>query len=187
MAKIAILLYAEAARFAPSKRLVVPETASVKTNVAADRTHIAQDWRGHSSDRFPQNRKTAANKLRIFYGTERNQRTDLGPMSRNGTDRLKLFDATNVEQILWREQPLLHRGHQIGAAGDDLNISRVRGEMLDCVFDAARAQKFECRQAQSSPAAGSVAAPERAGSAGWRAGPRPLNHKLPPCSRKFVG
>ena len=52
MAKIAILLDAEAAGLPPGERLVVPEAASVEANVAAERAHVAQDRRGDGGGSF---------------------------------------------------------------------------------------------------------------------------------------
>ena len=62
---------------------------------------------------------------RILESCKCDQRADLGSVSRNGTDALELFDSANVEQILWREQTLLHRRQQIGAAGNDLDVTCV--------------------------------------------------------------
>ena len=46
MAEIAVFLDAEATRFAPGERLVVPEAARVKADVATNRAHVADQRRG---------------------------------------------------------------------------------------------------------------------------------------------
>ena len=60
MAKIAILLNAEAATLAPSQRLVVPEAARVEANVSADRAHVAQHRRCDGRRSFGEHRKMLA-------------------------------------------------------------------------------------------------------------------------------
>ena len=137
MAEIAILLYAEAAGLSPGERLVIPKAARVQTDIAADRTHIAQDRRCHRRHRLAQYGITASNELRILDRAERHQRTDLGAVSRNGTDTPQFFNATDVEEILRRKQPLLHRWQQVGPAGDNLDVGRVLSKVADGVFNRA--------------------------------------------------
>src|SRR5262249_3391555 len=45
VAEVTVFFYAEPAGFSPLQRLVVPKTACVEADIAADRPHVAQDGR----------------------------------------------------------------------------------------------------------------------------------------------
>jgi hypothetical protein len=66
MAKIAIFLDAEAARFSPAERLVVPEAASVEADVSPNRAHIAQHGRSHGPRSFGQHRVVLFKPVRVL-------------------------------------------------------------------------------------------------------------------------
>src|SRR5580704_2450608 len=108
MAKIAILLDAKSTGLPPSKRLVVPKAASIETNVAANRSHIAKNRRRNSRGSFRQHRIIAAKLLTALDGRERSQRPDHGGIE-IFADAAHLGDGADIHHVLRREQPLLHR------------------------------------------------------------------------------
>src|SRR5262249_14129381 len=63
--------------------------------------------------------------------------------ARNDANTLHLLDPANVHEIGGRKQLLFHRWQKVRAAGQDLNILAVLGEMAHSFHDAARAKKFE--------------------------------------------
>ena len=143
MAKVAIFLDAEAARAPPLKRLVVPETAGIETDVAAQRAHVAQDGRGHGGSRFVQDAVIAPNVFRVLNCGKRSKSADLNSDTGYHANALHLFDATDIHDIGRGEEPLLHRRYEIGASGKNLDASRVLGKIANSFFDAAWAQELE--------------------------------------------
>src|SRR5262249_19696064 len=107
----------------------------------------------------------------------------------NHFDLAQFFDAANVEHEFRLVKLLPHRGQQVGAASHDLYAPGVAVELTQSLLHGGGSKQFETRQAQSSPpvSAAGTAELRRAGSSSCRAGPLPLNHRAPPCSRKRAG
>src|SRR5437868_715356 len=184
MAQIAIFLDTETAPLAPGQRLVVPEATCVQTDVAANRSHIAQQWRRNRSGRLRQHGIMLAQEFRMLNGRKRSQCADFYFWSL--PDTFQLRDVADVEHVLRLKEPLPHGWNQIGPAGQHTDIASMLRQVAYCLFQRLRAQQLEFRQAQSSPL-DSAAASLRAGSSGCRSGPLPRNQSAPPCSRKRVG
>src|SRR5579859_1450336 len=117
MAQVAIFLDAETTGPAPLQRLVVPEAARIQTDVAPHGAHVAQDRRGHRGSRLMQHTIVAADEFRVLDGGKRRERSDLYADSRHHVDALHIFNAANIHYKSRTEEPLLHGGDKIGAAG----------------------------------------------------------------------
>ncbi len=76
VAKIAILLQAEAAALAPQQRLVVPQAARIEADVAAQRGHVANHRRCDRLCRFVQHGIISPNQGRVLDCAERRERAD---------------------------------------------------------------------------------------------------------------
>src|SRR5207244_11348575 len=173
MAEIPIFLDAEAASFPPGQRLVVPQAASVETDIPANLSHIAQHRRGDGRGGLGKDRIVLPQEFRMLNDVECGQSADFDAISGLRTDSPQFWDMANIEHILWLKQFLTHRGNQIRTACKHAD-ARVLCQESNCFFEAPRAPQLELREAQSSPPASTMVS-RRAGSSGCRSGPLPRN------------
>jgi hypothetical protein len=82
---------------------------------------------------------------------ERSEGADLNRAVGLLANAFQFRDAADVEHVLRREQLLLHRGQQVGAAGQDANVTGMLGQQCDRFRGGVRTQEFELGEAQSAP------------------------------------
>src|SRR6516225_3909450 len=93
VAKVAVLLQAEAAALAPQKRLVVPQATGVKTDVAAERAHVAQHRRRDGLCGLIKNCIVAADEWRVFDLSQSRQRSDTEAPVGGSSNAMQLFGS----------------------------------------------------------------------------------------------
>src|SRR5690606_28173657 len=109
-----ILLEAEAEGVAPEERLVVIGAARVEAEIAPEGAHVAQLWPGHRPGRLCERRKMLLHERMTGYGAERLGCAD-HELAVLLLDAAQLADLLQRDQVLRREQPVLHVRHQVRA------------------------------------------------------------------------
>ena len=79
----------------------------------------------------------AADNLRILNGRKGCERPDLHADSGHDMNALNFFNPANVHYVGGAEEPLLHGGNEVGAAGQNLDGASMFGEIANRFLNAA--------------------------------------------------
>ena len=80
----------------------------VEADIAADRAHVAQDWRGHGGGCFRENWIVLAQEFGALDGANRSQSANLNAAIGLWPDTTKIGDPAEVEDMFRLENLLPH-------------------------------------------------------------------------------
>src|SRR5207244_12635957 len=96
LAETPIVLDAEAASFPPGQRLVVPQAASVETDIPANRSHIAQHRRCDGRGGLGKDRIVLPQEFRMLNDVECGQSADFDAISGLRTDAPQFWEIVRA-------------------------------------------------------------------------------------------
>src|ERR1700737_2579087 len=104
-------------------------------------------------------------QLGAFDRAEPGKSADFNSFSRGCLNRVQSFKATDIHQVRGSEELLLHGRDDVGAAGNDLEVTAVSRQKLHRLADASRPKQLKGRETHcSSPVSIGPAELRRAGS-----------------------